>query len=186
MLSSFRRQGRELSDILHETLRQSGNYVLAYLSSLIERERNLRHLLKFFGAPLEKIVHRVLSIVIDHDSTLRRVIEECYKQSVDKNDTLHVNQYYDSLEEIWLESPYDPDFDSEMYCEHENRLHVDENYAKVHYQRQERLNEEMVERRKNLCYKWNALWLYALVRSPDGPTLFSTRTCPLSPSDTPP
>jgi len=28
------------------------------------------------------------------------------------------------------------------------------------------------------------LWLYALVRSPDGPTLFSTHTCPLSPSDT--
>jgi len=98
MLSSFRRQGRELSDIIHETIRQSENYILAYLSSLIERERNLRHLLKFFVAPLYEIVYCVLSIAIDHDSILRRVLEECYKQSVDKNGTLHVNQYYDSLE----------------------------------------------------------------------------------------
>ena len=45
------------------------------------------------------------------------------------NTELAIENYDIILDEAALESPFDPDYESEQYYEHQSRLDVDENYA---------------------------------------------------------
>lgn len=81
---------------------------------------------------------RIREIVKDHlaanparkvdRNDLIAIVDICMTQA---NHTLAAENYYDALAEQALETPFDPDFESEQYYEHKARLEVDENYAEM-------------------------------------------------------
>jgi hypothetical protein len=77
-----------------------------------------------------------------------------YEQATSRSGSLHVDDYFDPLEEACLAWLYDPDFDSERYYEHENQLLVDEEYAAAF---QEQLDHRS-EGRRNNRQGWIGVW----------------------------
>jgi hypothetical protein len=77
-----------------------------------------------FDGELRSIAQDVLNSTGDDSSVLREILELCYSQSLHTSDTLHFDNYLIPLGEASLEWPYDPDFESEEYYEHEDRLAV--------------------------------------------------------------
>jgi hypothetical protein len=55
---------------------------------------------------------------------LWRVAEECYSQATKPLGKLDAENYFAPLEEAYLQWPYDPDYESKEYYEHENRLYA--------------------------------------------------------------
>jgi hypothetical protein len=76
------------------------------------------------------------------------------------------------LEEACLQWPYDPDFESEEYYEHEDRLDIDGDYAAA-FQEEAlcRVNTRMRLHEKD-TRDWIDFWIRALHNAPNGPTLF--------------
>ncbi|KJX92050.1 hypothetical protein TI39_contig5939g00002 [Zymoseptoria brevis] len=107
-----------------------------------------------------------------HDGMLRRALEECYNQASSSSGTLHIDNYFIDLEESYLESPYDSDFESDLYYEHEARLEIDENYAAAHRARQLRQGNSRREHKKVQQKSWALVWLRAMEECAEGPTLF--------------
>ena len=100
-----------------------------------------------------------------------KVAEKCYNEVTSPSGNLHADNYFDPLEEACLEWPYDLDFESEEYYEHENRLNVDENYATAFQKQIEQRSEARMEDRQT----WPDFWIRVLNNSPTGPTLFYPR-----------
>jgi hypothetical protein len=48
-----------------------------------------------------------------------KIAEECYNEANKTAGKIHSDHFFIPLEESYLESPYDPDFESEAYYEHE-------------------------------------------------------------------
>lgn len=71
------------------------------------------------------LVLGLLRMVLDDLITILKTLRE----ATNKGDMFSIEKYYIVRDEAALESPYDPDFESEEYYEHQERL-SDENYAK--------------------------------------------------------
>ena len=78
------------------------------------------------------------------------------------------DDYFVPLEEACLGWPYDSNFESEEYYEHENRLDVDEDHAAAF---EEQKNRRSDARRKDR-QSWPEFWIMVLNNVPAGPTLF--------------
>lgn len=89
---------------------------------------SIQDLLSHFDANIKTIVRNTINTHSDQ-SVLWRVAVECYQQAASPSGALHDDNYLIPLEEAHLQWPYDPDFESEDYYEHEDRLDVDEEYA---------------------------------------------------------
>jgi hypothetical protein len=127
----------------------------------------IQKLLSHFDTKIKDIVREVLNKTSDQN-VLWRAAEECYKQAISPSGSLHADDYFDPLEEACLEWPYDPDFESEEYYEHENRLDVDEDYAAAFQVKAKRRSEARRKDRQG----WIDFWIRVLNNSPDGPVLF--------------
>ncbi|KZM18432.1 hypothetical protein ST47_g10394 [Ascochyta rabiei] len=127
----------------------------------------IKQLLSHFDAEIKNIVHESFNISNDQ-SILLRVAEKCYEQSVNPSGVLHADHYFDPFEEAQQEWPYDPDFESEEYYEHENRLILDDGYAADFQAQAERRSEASQKDRQD----WVDFWVRALNHAPGGPTLF--------------
>ncbi|KAF2024571.1 hypothetical protein EK21DRAFT_93952 [Setomelanomma holmii] len=88
--------------------------------------------------------------------------------TTDFSGTLGADDYFDPLDEAALEWPYDSDFQSEEYYEHENRLDIHQDYAAAFREQEETRYETRRKERQN----WTDFWAMVLNNSPDGPTLF--------------
>jgi hypothetical protein len=58
-----------------------------------------------------------------------RILEACHVQALTGG--LNAENYFAPLYEASFESPYDPDFQSESYYDHEDRLQLDDGYSAV-------------------------------------------------------
>lgn len=132
----------------------SEGYIVAYLLSVSEKTSSIQQLLSHFKNKIKEIIHSVLANTSHNESTMRFVLEECYKQSLDYSGSLNSDRYFDSLDKSFLESPYDPDFEPEQYYDHENRLAVDEDYAAAEYVRKERKYDKMMQDRDCTSMTW--------------------------------
>ncbi|KAH8745837.1 hypothetical protein F5883DRAFT_702268 [Diaporthe sp. PMI_573] len=128
-LVSLRRRAKALADITVTFGDAFDCYILSQIKSLAGPGTTAEKLLSHFDAHLRGITQDVVSSTTDEGSVLREILERCYSESLQRWGTLNFDNYADSLDETCLESPYDPDFESEEYYEHENRLEVDEVYA---------------------------------------------------------
>ena len=81
---------------------------------------------------------------------MRFVLKECYKQSLDYSGFLNSDNYFDSLDEFFLESLYNFDFESEQYYDHKNRLTVDEDYVAAEYVNKERKYDKIMQDRDRM------------------------------------
>jgi hypothetical protein len=124
----------------------------------------IRELLLHFEGVIKEIVREVLNTTHDQ-SIFWKVAEECYRQAVSWSGSLSIDEYFD---EIHTEFPYDPDFESEEYYEHEDRIQRDESYAASFQIRAEQLSETRDEKEQG----WIHFWTTVLSKAPQGPTLF--------------
>lgn len=132
---------------------------------------SIQDLLSHFDANIKTIVRNTINTHSDQ-SVLWRVAVECYQQAASPSGALHVDNYLIPLEEAHLQWPYDPDFESEDYYEHEDRLDVDEEYAAGYRAQAERNAARRSEARRRDEKNWVGFWISALNQSPGGPTLF--------------
>jgi len=171
-LVSLRRRAKALADITVTFGDALDCYILSQIKSLAGPGTTAEKLLSHFDAHLRGIIQDVVSSTTDEGSVLREILERCYSESLQRSGTLNFDNYADPLDETCLESPYDPDFESEEYYEHENRLEVDEDYANTfRYNRRlkaERKEQEHKKKKEN----WIGFWVKALQRCHNGPTLF--------------
>lgn len=147
------------------------DYLVAYITALASVGTQTEKLLLHFRDGVKSIARDVVNSTSDNNTVLREILEHCYRQSIDVRGTLNCNDYYIPRDEAALQWPYDPDFQSEEYYEHESRLEVDEAYAK-NFQRDCERRWENESRREP---EWIGFWVQALNKCPHGPTLFDPR-----------
>ncbi|KAJ5500647.1 hypothetical protein N7453_009698 [Penicillium expansum] len=125
-------------------------------------------MLSHFSNELRSIARDVLNSTSDDKNVLRDTLEMCYSHSLHASGTLDSDNYFVPLGEASLQWPYDPDFESEDYYEDEDRIAIDDGYAKAFRVRCERKSEKEGQHREH----WIRFWVLALIKCPDGPTLF--------------
>ncbi|TID21525.1 hypothetical protein E6O75_ATG04920 [Venturia nashicola] len=128
----------------------------------------LPKMLSHFDVQMKEIVRDVLDHTDNNRDLLLRVAEECYNQVTRPSGKLDAENYFIPLGEAALGWPYDEDFESELYYEHESRLEVDEGYAAAHRQQSERRYEAEKMKKQS----WPRFWVTVLNNVPGGPTLF--------------
>jgi hypothetical protein len=172
----------EVTRVLDDTANNLRNAaelsIIAYLASLggqgganVRDGSLLQRILSHFDKQIRSIVRGVLNDSSYGNCVLWKIAEECYNQATSYSGALHPDNYFVEREEACLEWPYDPDFEAEEYWEHENRLDVDDDYAKA-------FSEQIEHRRgksKREEQSWVDFWVWVLDRCPGGPTLFYPR-----------
>jgi hypothetical protein len=158
-------------DALNEATERS---VIIHLKSLesqsatiVFKRPPIQELFSHFDKEIRNIVREVLNSTSDQNM-LWKVAEECYKQANSPSGILHADDYFIPLEEACPQWLYDPDFESEEYYEHENRLDVDEHYAATFQARTELRDQSRRKDRQD----WISFWIRVLNNTPAGPTLF--------------
>ncbi|KAH9213134.1 hypothetical protein DL95DRAFT_367320 [Leptodontidium sp. 2 PMI_412] len=169
----------EVTRILDDTantLRDAAELsIVAFLTSLggqggasVRDGSLLQRMLSHFDEQIRSIVRGVLSNPGYGNCVLWKIAEECYNQATSYSGALYPDNYFVERDEACLEWPYDPDFEAEEYYEHEDRLEIDDDYAKAMGERMERRREG----RKREEQSWIDFWVLVLHRCPNGPTLF--------------
>jgi hypothetical protein len=90
-----------------------------------------RAILTHFEAPIKRIAKDFLDLHSQKGrsrSDLVAILERCTEEV---HGELAVEGYHVEVDERALESPFDPDFESEQYYEHQSRLDIDESYAEM-------------------------------------------------------
>jgi hypothetical protein len=178
---SLRKQIKKLTEItfslrttIDDLTESTESFIVRHLTSLgnqraavATRNSSIKELISHFKSPIKDIVREILESTIDQD-VLWRAAEACYEQAIRPDGSLCADDYFDPLEESCLAWPYDPDFDSERYYEHENQLLIDEDYAAAFQEQVDQSSEEHHKRRRS----WVDFWIGALHNAPNGPTLF--------------
>lgn len=82
---------------------------------------------------------------------------------------LHSGNYYDQRAEEELEYPYDPDFDSERYYEHEDRLQIDDDYREMWSGNMQSREERGISYRTSTQASWEDLFQKAVELVVQGP-----------------
>lgn len=127
----------------------------------------IQELLIHFDRDIKNVIRTVTDTHSDQ-SVLWRVAVECYQQAASPCGPLHINNYLLPFREASLQSPFDPDFESEEYYEHENRLDCAEAYrAQAEYNAEVRSAAH-----RRYTDMWPGFWISAINQSPRGPTLF--------------
>jgi hypothetical protein len=167
-LSSLRRRANTLASVTATFSDAAERYIVAHIRSLADHEIEVQKLLSFFDSELRSIAQAVLNNTGDDSSVLREILELCYSQSLCTSGSLHFDNYFAPQQGAGLAWPYDPDFESEEFYEHEYRLAVDEDYAEAFRVR----CECKYENKRKYEEQWIGFWVRALSRCPNGPTLF--------------
>jgi hypothetical protein len=166
-LKNFTSITRNLQSTIETLTAATERSIIKRLKSYGSHGGTIDKLLLHFDKQIQAIVREALDHTNDHE-ILWKVAEECYNQATHPSGNLDADDYFVPLEEACLESPFDPDFESEEYYEHENRLDVDEDYAAA--------SKDQVSRRFDALGKdrqsWPDFWITVLNQVPDGPTLF--------------
>ncbi|KAJ4213855.1 hypothetical protein NW757_014745, partial [Fusarium falciforme] len=172
-ICSLRRRANELANAANALSDATERSIIERISLLRgQREPRTKELLNHFDERIRVIVRDVLNSSNDGACVLWKTAEECYNQAISPSGKLQSDDYFVPLEEASLEWPYDPDFESEEYYDHENRLDVDERYAEA-WGRTMELNEaRKTRKRQGQRQSWVDFWVRALNRCPGGPTLF--------------
>ncbi|GAQ33663.1 hypothetical protein AtubIFM55763_001746 [Aspergillus tubingensis] len=166
-LSTLRREAVALAKATKKFSDATENYIMAYLTSLASPWTLEQKMLSHFSDEVKRIAGNVLDDeTTDERSVLRIILEECYAQALCTSGTLHSDEYFESLEETSFEEPGDPDFESEEYYEHENRLAIDDSDADAYRVQCERKAERKEQQRE----EWIGFWVRALSKCPDEPT----------------
>jgi hypothetical protein len=160
------------ADITDTFIDATGRYVIVYITSLAAPGTIVHEMLSHFTNELRSIAGNALNSTNDHNSVLREILEMCYKQAHCYSGTLQSDDYFIQLGESSPEWPYDPDFESEEYYEHDDRIVIEIGYAEAFRKQMEHKSEQERQERQHKKQEWIRFWVQMLSRCPDGPTLF--------------
>lgn len=133
----------EISTIAHlASLGGQGKARIVGEKSLLQR------MFLHFDKAIRKVIRAVLDNSIDPACILWKVAEECCNQATISSGTLDLGDYSIALEEAYLESPYDPDFEAEEYHEHEECM-ADPRHAEACEEMPRRRLEERRKKRQS-------------------------------------
>jgi hypothetical protein len=170
-LSSLRRRATALVGITDTFTDATERYIIAYITSLACPGTLVQKMLSHFSNGLRSIARDVLNSTSDDNNVLRETLEMCYGQALHASRTLHSDNYFIPLGEASLEWPYDPDFESEDYYEHEDRIAIDDGYAEAFRVRCERKSEKERQQRE----EWIRFWVQALSKCPNATEQVGTK-----------
>lgn len=170
VLGSLCKKSTEIAGISQSLEIATIKYIVSEFLRFGESDRIASKLLLQMRPEIEAVVKTTYEASGWHQYTLVRVLEACQIQAL--RGDLHVENYFATLYEANLESPYDPDFESEAYYDHENRLQVDDAYAKAESMRRQRKSEEQDRNERKTHRAWIAFWTRMLHGCQWGPTLF--------------
>lgn len=128
-----------------------------------------KSILTHFSMRIEQIVQDQLDSHSQGRSRedLIAILNKCIAE-VDDGD-LAAEGYYIEVDERALESPYDPDYESEQYYEHQDRLEIDESYAEMsRYNAKIRKDATRRHRREEVA-EWVSFWQSAREVASTGP-----------------
>jgi ribosomal protein S28E/S33 len=120
-----------------------------------------------FDEQIRNIIRKVLGTTREGD-LVWIAAKECHKQAASHSGVLHADQYFVPLEETLPGWPYDEDYEDEQFYEHENRLDIDEDYARAFQFKIERRAEDSRKERQIWVDYWADVLSNALAR----PTTF--------------
>lgn len=171
-INSLRRKATEIVAITQSVNDATEDYTIARIFSLASGDHTINDLLLHFKPKLKKIVKTVLEATTTDRDALLGILETCYTESLSQQGVLYSENYFIPQEEAAFCSPFDPDFESEEYYEHVNRLEVDQGYAKAHSIHQQQRSERNSEYKRNTNRAWIGFWMRLLNSCIGGPTLF--------------
>ncbi len=90
-----------------------------------------RAILGHFESRINRIVKGSLESYSSQGRSRKDLIAISDRCVEEVDSELAVEDYHDAIDERAFESPFDPDFESKQYYEHENRLEIDEGYAEM-------------------------------------------------------
>lgn len=163
------KRSAEIARIARDLEKATVSNIMAHLVSL-HRNEDVRKLLLHFKSKLETIIKDTYKAADWDLDSMVKILEACYTRALTGD--LHVENYFIPLHEASLESLYDPDFESEAYYEHENRLQVDEGYAEAESMREQRKSKQRDKDQRSTHRAWIGFWVRMLHGCQDGPTLF--------------
>ncbi|KAK0714058.1 hypothetical protein B0T26DRAFT_742492 [Lasiosphaeria miniovina] len=166
-LISLRQQAKTLANTAAKFGDATDRYFVAHITSLAGQGTSTRKILSHFHGSLMRIVKEVLNRTTDDSRVL----------CLDGSGTLRYENYSIPLREASLGRPYDADFESEEYYDHEERL-ADDQYAKASSVQCERKldGERKLDNERKQDENWIGFWVRALSSFPNGPTLFYPAT----------
>lgn len=128
-------------------------------------------MISYFHDEIKSIARAVLhDQQIEPECILINIARKCHQQAIKSDGSLRSVSYI-HLNEAALGWPYDEDYESGQYYEHEYRLEVDENYAAGFRHEYERMAEREAEQRRKDGKDWIDLWTRIIWNS-SVPTLF--------------
>lgn len=167
-LCALRRSCKDLATASEKLAETAEGCIASFIKTFGSQDLSQREILSHFDGEITSITRGVLDGTTEINESVWRIVEECYNQANSTSGSLHSDHYYVPQREADLGWPFDPDFESERYYDHVNRLDVDEGYAEAHRQRCERI----MESRQESAQDWISLWGSKLRICPGGPTLF--------------
>jgi len=172
ILDALSENANAITEIVTSMGDRKEDLVMARISSLGQQNSEVKKLLLHFKEELRITVRDVLSSTGSTEPKFLKILEECYKRAVNNTGRLSCDRYLEYIGEASLASPYDPDYESEQFYEHEDRLQIDENYAACFEAERERKYADRMEAREYTKRIWIEFWSQALQKCPGGPTLF--------------
>ena len=145
--------------------------VYRYLSAVADGYQvQCRPVLKYFRTMIEELVHDHLDSASEgrNRKDLIAILDKCTAEVEDGD--LSAQNYYDDMAERALEWPYDPDFQSEHYYEHQDRLEIDEGYAEMTRHNAELREDQDRRHRRDGQTAWVSFWQSARELASTGPT----------------
>ena len=164
------KRSSEITKLAHSLENATVEHIMSRLMSFDDGEGNVRELLSHFEHELKAIIKDTYKDAGWGRNSMVSILETCHNQALCGD--LHVENYFAPLYEANLASPHDPDFESEAYYEHENRLQVDDDYAEAESVRRQRRSEERIENEERTNRAWIKFWVRMLHGCQGGPTLF--------------
>lgn len=122
------KRSAEMTRIVHDLENTTVEYIMSRLMSSYNGDSDVRKLLLQFESEVRAVIKESYEDAEWGKDSMVRILEACHVQALSGN--LHIDHYFAPLYEANLVSPYDPDFNSEAYYDHEDRLQVDEDMPK--------------------------------------------------------
>lgn len=169
-LGSLLQRTTEITEIGHAVEEATVNHIISRLKSLTISDGEVHKLLLHFRLEVKGIIKDTYKASGWNQESMVRILEACYAQTLSGN--LHVEGYFASLYEAALGSPYDSEFESEEYYDHESRLQIDDDSAEAECARQKRQFEARIEAERRTDRAWVGFWVRTLHGCSGGPTLF--------------
>ncbi|KAM0715815.1 hypothetical protein Q7P37_008329 [Cladosporium fusiforme] len=169
-IGSLLKRSAEIARISHDLGDATIEYIMSQLRSFHDGDSDVRKLFSHFESEVKAVIKDAYEDAGWDQGSMVRILETCHIQAT--HGALRAKEYFALLYETCFQSPYDPEYESEAYYDHEERLQLDAGYAEAYRVRNEHSSEARRKSERRIEHAWIGSWVQMLHRSRGGPTLF--------------